>query len=563
MSKKKRLSQMTLDEIWPRVKRPKYETSTPSEWKTFKDIVLRFSDRIVEYLKIPGALFPWLIVPMFRYLTHDQLEDLMALRTERERANQLLLNLGGEHCNRVSFRKFVASLCVEDEHEGHQDIVNLLKDSGSLPQADLRQIQCMAKEGRSLRRACCSTNIKEVVLSLSPEICKYVNVKALIPYFLIPEYSLSIPPCRLQYLSGLPNEKAAEELLLTLDKKKQPIFCRFVACLCSELEHSGHKDILECVTETRQAIKMETRRLLVHIELKGDIVSKEFAKIDKEIWKTFESNEYDEVIKQTQKIRLHSTATSDRKIVAMCFEAVALVHQGKDAGNFQIAITQLLFPALELCEKSENEIMLRGRVCQRLAQIYSQNKQPDQAKKYFDLAKGCLFFAGRGFDKCKMLCREAKLLAVSAHGKKKEIEGLFDAALDNISGDEPYAKTCTESVLLSKAALYLNLPFGTTPKNIICKEVTADDVIKAKKILSSFEEKGPGLNNMRECEFKLLTAELRRLEGDLQGAVTGFHELINHPEKLNKNIAEIAKQRYHILKSTKPARVIGLAATAH
>jgi len=106
-------------------------------------------------------------------------------------------------------------------------------------------------------------------------------MKALIPYFLIPEYSLSIPPCDLLYLSELPNERAAEELLLTLDKKKQPTFCRFVACLCSELEHSGHKDILECVIETIQTIKMETRRLLLHIELKGDIVSKKFAKIEK------------------------------------------------------------------------------------------------------------------------------------------------------------------------------------------------------------------------------------------------------------------------------------------
>ena len=313
---------------------------------------------------------------------------------------------------------------------------------------------------------------------------------------------------------------------------------------------------MECLIETIQATeKMETRRLLVHIELQGDIVGKEFAKIDKKFWVTFENKEYDEVIKQTKEIRLDKRAPSDmidRKIVASCFEAVALVHQGKLAGSFQIAITQLLLPALELCRQSENGIILQGRVCQRIAQIYLQMKLPNLAEQYFGIAKWYLFFAGRGFDKFKMLCREAKLLAVSAPGKRKEIECLFDAALDNISGDEPYAKTCTESVLLSKAALCLNISFGTTRNNFICQHVSPDNVTKAKEILLTIEKGGlEGMNNMRKCEFNLLTAELLRLEGNVHKAVTAFRELIDSKtEYLNRNIAEVAEHRCHILKST-------------
>ena len=136
------------------------------------------------------------------------------LRTERQRAGELLLHLQGERWNRT-FRKFVASLCVEDEHEGHQDIVDLLKDA--LPLEDWSKIQCMAEEGRFPQRAYSSSNIKEIVLSLSPEICKYVNVKSLIAHFCVPEHSF-IPNCQLRYLSQLPTEEnAAEKLLLILD----------------------------------------------------------------------------------------------------------------------------------------------------------------------------------------------------------------------------------------------------------------------------------------------------------------------------------------------------------
>ena len=560
----KRFRQTQVDE-YPELRKVKRRKSseTLTEWITFRDVVLRFSVLIVENLKISGALFPWLIVPTFRYLTPNQLKTLMSLPTERKRADRLLLDLRCEHCDRISFRKFVASLYVEEEHKGHHYIVDLLKDA--LPLADWREIQCVAEEGRSPQRAYSSTNIKEIVLSLSPEICRYVSVKALIAHFCIPEHSF-ISDYQLKYLSDLPTEEnAAEELLLILDREKQPSFYKFVACLCNELEHSGHREIVECLIETIQATeKMEAPRLLVHIELQGDIVSKEFAKIDQKFWMTFENKEYGELIKQTQEILLDSTASTDRKIVASCFEAVARVHQGKLAGNFRIAITQLLLPALKLCEKSENGIILQGRVCQRLAQIYLQMKRPALAEHYFGIAKWYLFFAGRGFDKCKMLCREAKLLAVSAPEKRTEIEGLFDAALDNISGDEPYAKTCKESVLLSKAALCLNISFGTARNNFICKQVTPDDFSKARKILSSFEkERVKG--NMRECEFKLLTAELLRLEAELlrqaegnvdqecmlsfmEEAVTGFRELINRKtKKLNRNIVDIARHRCHIL----------------
>ena len=564
----KRFRQTQVDE-YPELREMKRRKSsdTSTEWITFRDAVLRFSVLVVENLKISGALFPWLIVPTFRYLTPNQLRTLMSLPTERKRADGLLLYLRCEHCDLISFRKFVASLYVEEEHKGHHYIVNLLKDA--LPLADWREIQCVAEEGRSPQRAYSSTNIKEIVLSLSPEICRYVSVKALIAHFCIPEHSF-ISDCQLKYLSDLPTEEnAAEELLLILDREKQPSFYKFVACLCNELEHSGHREIVECLIETIQATeKMEAPRLLVHIELQGDIVSKEFAKIDQKFWMTFEKKEYGELIKQTQGILLDSAASTDRKIVASCFEAVARVHQGKLAGNFRIAITQLLLPALKLCEKSENGIILQGRVCQRLAQIYLQMKRPKLAEHYFGIAKWYLFFAGRGFDKFKMLCREAKLLAVSAPEKRKEIEGLFDAALDNISGNEPYAKTCKESVLLSKAALCLNISFGTTQTNFICKNVTRDDVSKARKILSSFEKENiKGLNNMRECEFKLLTAELLRLEAELlrqaegnvdqehmlscmKEAVTGFRELINpKTENLNRNIVDIAILRCDYLES--------------
>ena len=528
-----------------------------TEQVLIRDVVLRFAVKISKSLKIFGALFPWLIVPMFRYLTHEQLQELKMLPTERRRAEQLLidLKLEGEDCDSSpKFCKFVASLCVEGEHMGHQDIARELK--AALPPPERSKIQDMADKGYTpSRRVNYGMTIKEFVQSLSPEICKYLKMKgALSPLLCTPELSF-LTPHQLQELYRVPSEKAvAEELLLLLDTAEELSFCKFVGCLLMEPEHRGHREIVKCLIEIMQSLQnIEMPQLLVCIELKGDIVGKEFVEIDRSLWEMFAKKKYAAVIQQAQSIRLDSTAGAsiDRKIVASSFEAVTLVHQGTAKGNFQKAITHLLLPALKLCEKSENSLILQGRICLRMAQIYLQMKQPDVAEVYFGIAKGSLFLSGRGYDKFKMFCREAKLLTVSEPEERKKIDRLFDAALDNISGNEPYASTCTESVLLSKAALYLNISFGTAESNFSYRQPSPDDITKARRILSFFDKKREltQLNNMRECEYLLLTAELLRLEGDRDRAFTIFDGLSRGiTEHLNRNVVEIAKHRCSILK---------------
>ena len=206
--------------------------------------------------------------------------------------------------------------------------------------------------------------------------------------------------------------------------------------------------------------------------------------------------------------------------MGMWFESMncVFIHECKD---HEKCVAELLKPALEKCKHPNltNRNILEGRIYLRMSQVFLTKGQKVTATEYSEKAKELLLFT-RGYDRAKLFLREAKVFSALSPNPRKEVEKLYQFALDNF--DDHHA-CCRPTAHLSLAAFYLHISFGS--KLVLeapAPTVDDEDISKAKAQLEAV--RGVFLPSMRLCEQSLLQAELYRLEGKLDDAIQAFEK---------------------------------------
>jgi tetratricopeptide (TPR) repeat protein len=196
-------------------------------------------------------------------------------------------------------------------------------------------------------------------------------------------------------------------------------------------------------------------------------------------------------------------------------------------------------------DKVVNATILKGRILQRMAQIYLVSGNKKEAVSCFEHASECLQFVGRGYDRGNMLCRRAKILSATSPEKREEIEATYIEALQNVSDSDSFVLASKPSLILSKAAFHLHISFGVkiNPDSILEPEIHTNDMEKAQIALSALSE-DMILLDMRKCEHKLIQAELLRLSEKYSEAIDLFSAVIEDSSSKNLiNLTSIATQR--------------------
>ena len=288
------------------------------------------------------------------------------------------------------------------------------------------------------------------------------------------------------------------------------------------------------------------------IYLQGPVIEQDFVKIERELWLAFSTGDYNSVnfhvscVKEKCSLDT-ATYNVDCEIVALWFQSLVFMHRDR---KYKDAI-HLLKDAESLTQKSDNEMILSGRIHQRMAQIYLMMHEKDCAATYFMKAKEELQFVGRGYDKTNMFCREAKVLSATEPHRRDEIEKVYEMALCTLEKDDPYFLASFPSVTLSKAAFHLHVAFGS--KQIDAgnpPSVNSDDINKTRETLKDFKEDEHILIDMKRNEYDFLQAELCRLEGNFKDAKRMFTEITNDEKKVVKNVFSLASHRLKWINKT-------------
>ena len=371
--------------------------------------------------------------------------------------------------------------------------------------------------------------------------------------------------------------------------KRDGDFCKFVACVIRANEHRGHleltkifraklgraewkhiQDILEKVRESPLPSPYTTpthspatppvlspERPVALITLQGQVVAEGFIKIERELWLAFSTGDYNNVEFLVKTIQLNCRLDEvihnvDCRVVAMWFQSLVLMHRD---GQYSDAI-ELLHNAEHLTHNSENEMILKGRIHQRMAQIYLMMHDKPTATDYFERAKEELQFVGRGYDKTNMFCREAKVLSATEPHRRDEIEKVYEQALRSLEKDDPYFLASFPSVTLSKTAFHLHCAFGAKPDDSsLPPAVSAEDIKKARETLKDFKEDEHILIDMRRNEYDFLQAELCRLEGNQKEAERRFIKITSARDSKVKNIVSLASHRLNYMSQKHPANI--------
>lgn len=409
------------------------------------------------------------------------------------------------------------------------------------------------------------------VLGQAEPICASLNFSSLLPFLVVPMLRfLSAKEVQILYRHDSSRDKA-NQLIMFLDSKSPAHVRRFLACLLAEHDHLGHQDVASRLMEkipfeeaqkirrivrnydrsvrdtpSHQASTIKLmpgpvpRQCVSQIELVGLLAGKTFQKLDRALWRFFSTGQYGSLKVLTT--RIHKTAYEDYKIVALWFDALIAMHHDHD---YDKCLTKCLMPALKACKNSRNQTILEGRVLQRMAQVYLTMGHKDLASMHFERAEGCLQLVGRGYDKVNMLCRRAKLLAATEPEKRDQIESLYAAALQNVTSEDSFALASQPSLVLSKAAFHLRMPFGSKPTSSDSPppDVSSSDISKAKATLQALPQDSVILET-RKCEHKLLSAEILRLDGEEEPALELFDDVVQDSERAKlDNLVAIASHR--------------------
>ena len=404
----------------------------------------------------------------------------------------------------------------------------------------------------SLPQLCLLRQIK----SRASDISAYLSFRTLLPVlqkqrFLTDDEFGSLAD---QLENGRTDSMMANELLVILDRDCPETARKFIACLLEEKEHRGHRYIAERLMKKIPPSEAEKIHALITdknpvprtpvqlVEPQGSLRSRHFVALDREIWSRFNMGEYDKLSELTATIRRRPRYTNDHKIVAMWFDSLISMHRD---GNHASSISNHLLPALELCRDSENRLILEGRIYQRMSQLYLVQGLKELADCSIAQAECCLQLVSRGYEQVNMLCRRAKLLSATADADKRNVvEELYIRALAAINEDDPFIMASRPSIILSTAAFYLHMSFGSKPNATDPPPCILEaDIVKAKAVLARLPHIEVVLE-MRKCELKVLKAELLRLEGDNQEALELFRKAVSDAQTSKLcNLEAIAKHR--------------------
>ena len=370
-----------------------------------------------------------------------------------------------------------------------------------------------------------------------------------------------------QVMSKTTYERRSTELMELLFEKREDVkvLRRFVACLMVEKTHTGHEELVEMLLET---IPLREHKKITHIvqeswgcltqpvsliELEGYLKSKEFLKFEEKLWQKYHIGQFDEV-KQLIDCELSLTENEDNidlQIFGLLFKSTACVQQSGSLASFGEAMDELFF-ALELCDDpgTQNRIVLEGRVRQRMAQVLLYRNRKKSANEYLERAEQSIVFVGERYDRSKFYLRRAKVLSVSTPNSRKEIEKLYGLAMITLDPHDAHYPVCHPSVCLSKAAFHLNIAFGSDPKGELLP-VSSEDLASAKHAAITLRENAIESMPKRKCEYKLVIAEIYRLEGDALLARQVFQETIVESEAINyTTVLNHAKSRLQLLENT-------------
>lgn len=433
-------------------------------------------------------------------------------------------------------------------------------------------------------------SVSEKVLRLREPIRNYLNVPELISQTLHSddidflkdreEHNIIWKLCD----EGRPSRYLSDRVLSFIkiretESERDDAARKFVACVVKANEHRGHldltkiflkklgkeewckiQDILERVCDsplgspyvTPQHSPLSPEKPVPLITLQGQVTEQEFVKIERELWDNFSTGKYDAVdclveVVQRKCVSDRMVYNVDCEIVAMWFQSLVLMHRDK---KYKGAI-QLLKDAEGMSQGSDNEKILKGRIYQRMAQIYLMMQDQINATVYFKKAKDELQFVGRGYDKTNMYCREAKVLSATEPHRRDDIEKVYEKALTTLQKDDPYFLASYPSVTLSKAAFHLHVAFGS--KTCVTghpSAVSTEDITKARETLKGFREDEHILIDMRRNEYDFLQAELCRLEGKSEEAKRRFTGITKTGASIVKNVFFLATHRLSFMNKT-------------
>lgn len=441
--------------------------------------------------------------------------------------------------------------------------------------------------------------LKEAVFNHSKSIHSYLSVQHLIAELTNTKLEF-LSPNELSKLYGVPGEqnRAGQLLLYLKTQGSNNALRKFVASLVLEKDHRGHQYI--CHAILKDMPKPERRRIFKTVkqvlsskdysneediiqtcskiyseaeevfnsdnQLENQIDSdledyqqflprppglitlvdclegRRFDRVDRKLWNYFSTGQYDHL--QTLTTRLQLQPSLDKKIIGMWFESLIFMHRD---GNNDDCLTRILFPALELCSNAKNSTILRGRVLQRIAQVFLVSGKKTEAQKHLEWAEQELQFVGKCYETVNMHCRRAKILSTTCENRQT-IEEEYSVALNAFTDDDPFALASRPSLILSKTAFHLHISFGARPSlNQTEPVVGADDLMKAEATLSGLSDEMLFLD-MRRSEKKLIEAELQRLNGNESSSMESFKSIVKETTDKNfQNLKAIAENRLHLM----------------
>ena len=369
-------------------------------------------------------------------------------------------------------------------------------------------------------------------------------------------------------------ERRSTELMELLAEKREDvrILRRFVACLMVEKTHTGHQELVEMMIEKISLREYKKIMRIVHgvgkgwgrltqpvalIELEGYLKSRKFSKFEEKLWDKYHSGRFDEVKELVDcELALPENRDDpdriDLQIFGLLFKSTACIQQSGSIASFGEAIDEL-FHALELCgdPRTQNRIVLEGRVRQRIAQVLLYRNRKRSANEYLEMAEQSIVLVGERYDRSKFYLRRAKLLSVDTTTSREEIERLYGLAMCTLDPDDAYYHVCHPSVCLSKAAFHLHIAFGSDPASNNPPPVSEEDLTSAKDVAVTLRENAIEAMPKRKCEYKLIAAEIYRLEGDYDLAREAFQEAIVESEASKyTTVLNHAKRRLQLLEDT-------------
>lgn len=237
--------------------------------------------------------------------------------------------------------------------------------------------------------------VSEIVLRLSPRICKYLNVDELRNYWIVPELEFlrsneqeTISKLCDQGRSSYELAKRVVSFLRQREASEREETCRrFIACVVTAEEHYGHLELakifrskLEELEEKEWVLIQEIRnsaitplpspyttpvhspapeRPMPLICLEGRLTDEDFVKMDRKLWLSFSRGSYDELEVLITDMEHQFGGDVDCRVVALWFQALIMMHCHVDYPN----AIQILDSALKLATIVGTETYCQAGSC--------------------------------------------------------------------------------------------------------------------------------------------------------------------------------------------------------